>query len=172
MGVATNKAKEMAAERWEGVKERVVIAGKATGGFFIRNWKPILAISLAAILILLAYRKGQQDGSASADTAWITKYNETVKEFNDRIRSLQGSSSEVAETVEKGNKGLTSDLDKEEQRIKNLADRQADQKAGRDPNAVGTQCPNVIDLNGELPPEFWEAWNRMNNAGANNNPYK
>jgi hypothetical protein len=148
--------------------KKLKAGAKKTGNFLMTNWKMMILLAAFIILIVFAYQKGQEDGSSSCDEAWIKQYNDTVAEFNDRLKRLQSDSTTVGKVVDKASNDAANDISKIDQDLQKEADRQA---AAKDKNAINVGCP-ATDLNDELPAEFWESWNKINEAGAKNNPYK
>jgi len=157
MDKISDTAKEKASAEWKRVKKRA----KATGGFFATYWKEFVIAGVLIATLAFSHQFVFKRGIAKSDAAWVAKYNAAVDDFNKRIDAMKQSSSEVADGTDKKIEKTTNALDREEQRV---ADKAAQQE--RDRIKSGTICPNTIDLNGKMPPEFFESWNRMNAAGA------
>ncbi len=157
MGKVSDTAKEKASAEWKRVKKRL----KAGGGFFVTYWKEFFIAGVLIAVMAYTHQYVFKLGMTKSDDAWIVKYNSAVEDFNRRIDAMKASSSEVADGTDKTIEKTVNALDREEQRV---TDKAAQQE--RDRIKSGTLCPNVIDLNGEMPPEFFESWNRMNAAGA------
>ena len=141
--------------------------GKALGKFFETYWRQILAVVFVSALCYHFYTKGYETGKADANLAWVTKYNATVSELKARLKALTHDSVTVGDKVEDASDLVKHDLVREEERVADIAAKHAQERT-----ASGTICPNKIDLNGELPKEFFESWNRTNAIGQHRNPYE
>lgn len=144
----------------------------ATVSWMANNWIPLLLLAVLVASSAFWYNRGLSKGSERADAAWIEKYNAVVADFNKRLLEAKKNSSKVADTVDSANNKVNDDLDGIQGSLENAAKRQEQaDKSKSNQIGVGQCAPKKVTLNDPLPPEFFNAWAKMNEVGATHDPY-
>lgn len=128
-----------------------------------KYWKQLVLIAALIFIGSFLYNAGKKSGLAESDDAWVARYNEAVKEFNDRMKAVGGHSDDLVKVVDKATEKVEVDLD--------LIDKRVVDEAKKPEHTVQCAPNGKATLNTQLPPELFKAWADMNEAGAKNNPF-
>lgn len=151
---ALAKAKSIAQTGWSFVLKAIEVV--------VKYWRQILVLSAVIVILTFTWSSGYQRGQIETDEKWITAYNETVKDLNERLKSLTAASEKVADKVDEASRKLDKDLNGIEDDLRDEADKE--KSVNPTPNCKPT-------LYTPLPKSFLESWTEMNAAGAKHNPY-
>ena len=144
---------------------------KTTAGWAASNWIPLLVTGVLIASSAFWYSRGRVAGSGECDAVWIKKYDSLVEDFNKRLEEAKRSSSAVADAMDEAGKEVNDDLDGIQNSLEGKA-RLQDKARSTSTNQAQSCTRPKAGLTDPLPQELFDAWAKMNEAGAQHDPYK